>query len=730
MRHLIVTSVSLLFALAPDVRASALYQQEQPDSVRQDSVAVFNIRPHRLTPIMVTATRTFKDMFETPQPASAIGSVTIRDEAPNTVTDLFSALPGLDATGVGPTQVRPAIRGLRGQRILLLADGLRLNNSRRQQDFGEIPALVDVTTLDRVEIVRGPASVLYGSDAIGGVVNLITRTPTAEGLHGSLGYRYSTHDDQQKVTGMIAGRTGRLGFQVHGTFRDAETYSAPAGSFGNITLARDTSVFDTGVQDESFNGYMDYDVTPHQRAFVRVERYRADTTGFGYVDPAAYAPNQPLIQIRYPFQRFDKLTMGYQASQLGLPIADGVNVIGYYQDNERQFDLDVFIPFGPGTPPGAGVQVNSENFTDLETVGVRIDATKLATARVLLTYGVDVFRDDSKNTDASRSTVFGFGPPMTETSARPQVPNATYRSIGTFLQADVELHERASLVLGVRYQDIHAETRPTEGLTAPLVSETDRTAVGSANAIVRVTENLSVIGSVGRAFRSPNLVERFFNGLTPEGGAFQAPNPRLEPETSLNLDFGVRYRDALLYLEGFVFRNEIRDGIRIAPRGDEINGLPVFHNINVDKLRFTGVELSGDIMLPNGLFLGSNYTHLSSKDVLDPSNPVGESFSDKVNAHLGYRHPSDRVWIEYRVRHNGKRKDVDLGTNPVGDVLPAFTVHSARGGVTVFRRGSHTHRVGITVSNLTNQLYAEFANVSFFRPEPRRRVTLTWDMSF
>ena len=294
----------------------------------------------------------------------------------------------------------------------------------------------------------------------------------------------------------------------------------------------------------------------------------------------------------------------------------------------------------------------------------------------------------------------------------------------------MQLHERASLILGIRYQDVRAATRPTEGFSDPLVSETDRTAVGTANAIVRITNNLSVIGSVGRAFRSPNLVERFFNGLTPEAGAFQAPNPGLEPETSLNLDFGVRYRDALLYVEGFVFRNEIRDGIRIAPRGNEVNGLPVFHNINVDKLRFTGVELLGDIVLPSGLSLGSNYTHLSSKDVLDPSNPVGESFSDKVNVQLGYRHPSDRFWLEYRLRHNGKRKDVDLGTNSVGEVLPAFTVHGLRGGVTVFRRGTHMHRVGIAVSNLTNELYAEFANVSFFRPEPRRRVTLTWDMNF
>lgn len=728
MRPLFLISFSLMMSLGSTTNAGAV-QQQHPDTARSDA-ALADTKPHRLTPIIITATRTFKDLFEAPNPASAISSGAIREEAPNTITDLFASLPGLDVTGVGPTQGRPSIRGQRGQRILVLEDGLRLNNSRRQQDFGEIPALVDVTALDRVEIVRGPASVLYGSDAIGGVVNLITKTPRDEGLHGGLGYRYSTHDDQQKVTGTVAGRLGRVGFRAHATVRDAESYAAPAGSFGNITLARDTAVFDTGVQDDHFDGYLDYDVSPHQRVFVKLERYRADTSGFGYVDPAAYAPEQPLIKIRYPFQRFDKVTMGYELAQLATPIADRLNVVGYYQDNERRFDLDVFIPFGPGTPPGAGVQVNTRNFTDLETFGFRMEASKFAASRVLFTYGADFFRDNSTNTDASESTVFGFGPPMTDVSAIPRVPNAVFRSIGAFAQADIEVHQRASLILGVRYQDVNAATKETDGLSEPLESESDRTAVGAASAIVRVTDNVSVIGSVGRAFRSPNLVERFFNGLTPEGAAFQAPNPGLKPETSLNVDFGVRYRDALLYLEGFVFRNEIRNGIRIAPRGDEVNGLPVFHNVNVDKLRFTGIELSGDIGLPNGLFIGSNYTHLSSKDVLNPSNPVGDTFSNKVNIFAGYRHPGDRLWLEYRVRHNGKRKDIDLGTNPVGEVLPAFTVHSVRGGVTVFRRGTHTHRLGIVVANLTNRLYAEFANVSFFRPEPRRRVTLTWDMNF
>ena len=94
-----------------------------------------------------SATRTEKDVFTTPAPVSILDKLTLRDQAPNTVADLFVGLPGLDAAGVGGNQTRPAVRGQRGQRILLLEDGIRLNNSRRQQDFGELPALVDVSTV-------------------------------------------------------------------------------------------------------------------------------------------------------------------------------------------------------------------------------------------------------------------------------------------------------------------------------------------------------------------------------------------------------------------------------------------------------------------------------------------------------------------------------------------------------------------------------------------------------
>jgi outer membrane receptor protein involved in Fe transport len=152
--------------------------------------------------------------------------------------------------------------------------------------------------------------------------------------------------------------------------------------------------------------------------------------------------------------------------------------------------------------------------------------------------------------------------------------------------------------------------------------------------------------------------------------------------------------------------------------------------VNVDKLRFRGIELMANAFLPMGFDVGGTYSHLATKNVLDPSNPVGDTYSNNIAGTVRYTHPSDRLWLSYEIRYNGDRKDILLGDNPVGPVLPAFTVMSVRASGLLFRAGPYAQRVGVSLINLTDQLYAEFPNASFFRPEPRRSILLTFDATF
>lgn len=712
--------------LLPVTIASAYAQEgEAQDSTAQDQPR------YLLTPITVTATATPIELFDVARPITVIDEKLIEEKLPNNAADLFRNEQGLDVTGVGANQVRPSIRGQRGQRIVVVQDGMRLNNARRQKDFGEIPALIDISQIRRVEVIRGPASVLYGSDAIGGAVNLVTRTPDREGVHGVLGYRFSTYDTQSRIVGRFFGRSGKFGYQAGGMYRTTDAYEAPSGSFGDITLAENTRVNDTGVQDYSLDFFGSYDFSARHQVFGKYERYNADDAGFGFVDPAAYAPDEPLIEITYPGQKFDKFTAGYSGTELGSAIADRLSVLGYYQSNRRSLELGIQTEFGPPAPPGAGLAIQTNNFTDLGTVGLRVEASKFGLGRVMFTYGADFFNDDSNNTDTTVTVVSGFGPPMVDVDSVPQVPDATYRSVGGFVQGDIQITPAAALILGVRYQNVRAQTRETQGITAPTRTNNYDALVAAANGIYTINNQVALVATAGRAFRAPNIIEQFFDGVTPEGGAIQVSNPDLSPETSFNIDLGVRFRNEILWLEGFYFNNTLFNGIVIEATGDTINTLPVFQNQNVEELRYQGVELSGKVFFLKGFSVGGNYTYLDSENVLDPTVPVGDTYSNKWDFGAGYAAPNGRFWADYIIRHNGERDNALLAPgNPIGSTLPAFTVHEIRGGATLFHIGRQTHRAQLAVTNIFDALYAEFQNAGFFRPEPQRGLLLSYWIDF
>jgi len=692
-----------------------------------------------IDPVVVTATRGPRAASLVPAAVSVIQARELAEQVPNTIADIFRSMPGLDVTGVGVTQVRPQIRGQSGQRILLLQDGIRLNNTRRQRDFGELPSLVDLTTVRQVEVVRGPASVLYGSDAIGGVVNIITETNAEPGFHETLSYLYGSAAQQGRFSLRIEGRSGPFSVDGGAMSRSADSYQAPAGSFGNITLADAVTVFNSGVEDRGFDLRLAYDLGASVSVFAKAEVYDSDDSGFGYVDPAAYGSADPTIEILYPAQTFVKFTSGMSATDLDFIAADELSVTAYGQDNERDLVFDTFIPFFPG----AGLDLDNHNFTDIRTYGGRIEAKKLIANQLLVTYGVDGFRDRAEGTDNNTSVITGFGPPMVTVDNAPSIPYASFRSLGAFAQAEVDVGDRVSLIAGGRYQDATAKTYTTPNLTNVPTSQSHSALVGALNAMLELADGLHVIGSVSRGFRSPNLVELFFDGPVAEAGAYQLAAQGLEPEKSLNLDFGARYVSGDLagvgnvYVEGFYFRNKVTDGIRGRPvtdaAGDTVQtqGFDTYQNVNVDEIILEGVEFSADFLMDYGVTFGGSYSTLEAKDAVDPLNPIGESYSEKITGRFGYRDPAGRFFTRWEIRHSGRQKDAALGTaNPLGSVLPAFTVQGLRGGLRLGEFDGFTTELNVAVNNLTDELYAETANASFFRPEPGRSVSLGLTVSF
>jgi outer membrane receptor protein involved in Fe transport len=706
----------------------------------------------------VTATGREVDTLETATPVTVIGRDTIDRRTPENAADLLRSEPGVDVNGVGPNQSRPIIRGQRGLRVLFLADGLRMNNPRRQTDFGEVPGLVDIDSVESVEVVRGPASVLYGSDAIGGVLNLITRRPSGSGWAGTADLRYSTAGEAAAVHAGAQVRRDRYAVRLDASRRDSDDYEAPSGTYGDIELDDSVVVRDTGLQDDSIAGTVEWYLSPAQEVTLQARRYRADETGFGFVHPQELDSADPtLVRILYPFQDFDRFVLGYRHGALGSGPADSFEARLYRQDNERELVNDIDIdtpPPGPGAP-GVLVEIDTLNFTDLTTTGLRLEASK-ALADTLLTYGAEGYEDDSVNTDLS-STVVSLtfpGPPFVvpiaeETDEVANAPNAENSSWGVFAQGEIRAGERVSVTAGARYQRVETTARPTAGWDISGLDFEDDQTVGALSVLYQATEQLRLFASYGTAFRAPNIIERLFNGLTPEGIGFQVLSPDLVSETSENFDLGMKYRRRNAILELTFFRNDIDDGIvQHFLSAAEIEQLPqetqdqidaldpdlfVVQQRNADRLRYEGVELAVGWRAPRAWALGANYTHLEA-DRLDSLNPpTGDTFGDKINAYARWE-PSERpLWVEYRIRHNADDQanlQPDEPTPPVGSELPGFTVHSIAGGWRFLERGGLSHELLLAVENLTDELYAEFSNATFFRPQAERHVKVGYRLRY
>ncbi len=703
----------------------------------------------------VTATGSEADSFEVATPVTVLPGERLEERAADNPVVVLREEPGVDVNGVGPNQARPVIRGQRGLRVLYLEDGLRMNNARRQTDFGEIPSLTDVDEIRSLEVVRGPASVLYGSDAIGGVLNLLTKAaPFRDGrrLGGTVGLRYSTAGDQQRANGSFDGRMGDFAFRLGGSWREADSYEAPSGSFGRIRLADDTEVLDSGVEDNSLSLFLGYNFGENQSLSLRHSRYDAENSGFGLIDPELLGDNSgTTIRILYPEQSFDRTVLRYLGSALDTAVVDSLELQLYRQSNERQLANLIDINIGPLFPgaPNSSVFADTLNTTELDTTGLRAELVKV-TERHLLTYGIEGFRDESVNTDRSVTTTtlrFPF-PPFSVVRVRrddvANAPNATNTSYGAFAQDEIAWGERFKLTLGARYQKVETEADPTPGWNITGLDFEDDAVVGSLSMLYRVSDHLHLTGGYGTAFRAPNIIERLFNGPTPEGAGFQLLNADLRSEESGNIDLGLKYQRANALLELTVFRNDIEDGIAqyfLAP--GEVAALPasvraaiqasgarfVVQERNIEKLRYEGAEFAVGYHSPRGFALGGNYTYVDGERTDSTNPPTGDSFGDKINLYARYSPGTSRWWVEYRLRRNGEEKanlDPNEPLPPVGARLPAFTVHSLAGGARLFEVAGSRHSLGLVVDNLTDELYAEFSNATFFRPQPGRTLTVSY----
>jgi iron complex outermembrane receptor protein len=474
---------------------------------------------------------------------------------------LFQALenvPGAGTSGDGHAAV-PSVRGLPQHRTLLLLDDGRVSSERRA---GPSATYLDPETIDEVEVVRGPGSVAYGSDAFGGIIRARTRMPDPQGTKG---LRFSlTGGAGVDEVGAAAEATTALfggGFMLGAHYRDYGDYRSPEGT-----------VFNSGSQMHGFRA--GWQATAFDGIFH--VGWRTDVAR----DVGKPTPESEIRRVYYPEEASNRLSLGFERpgpgnwNRLSLSLA--------WDDYSLTLAKD---RFATDTTPRdvASSKVDANDFS------IRADAERpLGEWRMVL--GADV--SGRYNLEAvNQYTIFGENGSPVETESTQNIDNAYGTDLGVFVGLGRALG-RWRLDFGLRGDGVWSANRG--GYFGDL-STYNSAVSGFAAAGFELLSDLELTAQVARGFRDPLLSDRYYRGES--GRGFITGNPDLEPETSLQFDLALRFSPDTMAVGAYAYRYRIFDLVERYREGDD------FFFRNRGEAEITGVEVEASLVILDALEL-------------------------------------------------------------------------------------------------------------------------------
>ncbi len=492
-----------------------------------------------LPELQVTATPLATTSLTSPQPTSLLSSEQLQaNRAPN-LGETISTLPGVRSLSTGSGIGKPVIRGLSSNRVLVLADGQRLESQQWGDEHGP---QVEAGDAERIEVIRGPASVLYGSDALGGVVNVVTpELPDGIGREPFVGGRllasYSTNNEQPDGTLTLEGASGPLGFRGSFTGRRSGDIGTPAGE-----------LFNSGGRTLDGSGTVGY------------------RGSFGSIS-ASYTHRDERVEIHEDPEEDPEATPFQRIGE------DRVHVAANLAAGASHFDVDL------------GYERNRRQEFE------EADAPEVALGLLARTYSADVRFHHAPlglfggivGLSALRNEFDKFG-------EETLIPENAYNNVGLYAFEQAEVG-RWNLALGVRYDYRRLSVGDDAELGVVAQRRTYNSLTGNVGILYRVAEPAAVVLNIGRGYRAPTAFDLFSNGVHEGTVRFERGDSTLENETSVNTDLAVRVQTNDLSAEVGAFANFIDNFIFPNPTGevDPESGLQIF-DITQGNARLTGFE--------------------------------------------------------------------------------------------------------------------------------------------
>jgi len=654
-------------------------------------------KPIHLEEIAVSATRLEKDTFRTPNAISVVGPKEIERMNAQTTPLILRETAGVFAQKTTHGQGSPILRGLTGYQTYIQVDGVRLNNSTFRSGPNQYLATINPDSLGRVEVLRGPGSVLYGSGAMGGVISVFTKDASTFGvkewiikprLFGKFAYA-----DREKTGRLeVSGGCDRLSFIIGGGIKDVEDLNPGRGYDVHLksrkfylTGEKPTSIPEGAwlVDKEEDTGWREY--SGDAKLSLKISGNQA-------VNLASQLVRQPEVP-RYDkisTKEFEVYSFAPQHRNLTYANYVGRKVVtfldelrasaSYHRQKEGRKEVKT------------GKTEQRERFDTVNTFGISAQGTSLSVERQRITVGGEFYFDTLSSKTVNTNL---------ETKAEEVDDNwgrfpdgSKFWDLNLFAQDEIRILDRLEVTLGGRYTFFSTEADlSSRDKSFGVFADSDSALTGSAGIVVGILDELNLVGNIATSFRAPSLNDTTAVEVTNEG--VDAPSPDLKPEQGLTVESGFKARSKYFSGSAIYYFSQIKDLVTRVPVPEAHKERPLYKDIqatypeldvfvrdNIDEAQIQGVEIDGLASITDAwsIFGNLTFTHgkvtvLSGKEP-DPNKPWESRIRREppLNGSLGIRFEGkrDRFFGEFFLR--GAVKQNRLSKGDIRDPrIPGFT---------------------------------------------------------
>ncbi len=640
-----------------------------------------------LETVQVTATRSEQSIYAVSEAVSVIDSGAINRHAPELLAEMLRGVPGAFFQQTTPGQGIPIIRGLKGSQVLHLVDGMRLNNAFFRNAPNQYLGLVDAYMTEKMEVVRGSAPSLYGADAMGGVVQVLSAEPDfstsqwqAEGrIYGS----FNSVDSSFVARAQAA--TGRDGSALSGGLTYQDHSDRKIGGGGKVKPSAYTvraadvkwrQALGTSSEVMLSAQYLEQPSTP------RVDELVA---GFGQAHPSSekyeFKPNRRnFLHARYRLESDSAWFSRFEAHLARQVITDDRLTQDYG-------DPEVVQEFNQSKLDGLTLQFNSP--------------WSSGPSHRELVWGFEFYTDEVSSSRIRTNSINGTSEP-----SRGRFPDQSTMDSAA-LYASNEWHwDVLTVQAGLRYSWFDIILPTTAEVAAVRLKPHDLT--GDIHFNYEIKLGLHLVSNIGRGFRPPNIFDLGTLGSRP-GNRFNIPNADLKPESVWSYDLGIKSGGSHWEAELFVFYSDYANKISSRFTGDlTADGRFIVRSDNLNSAQLWGIE-SGLRYLINDaveLYAVINYTRGEENDADGVTVPADRI--PPLHGRLGFTfNPGHDLRLEPYVDFAGKQDRLSPRDASDPRINPAGTPGWATFNLLLAWQASQSLELGLRLENLADKNYRE-----------------------